>query len=589
MTRLPVLLTLLIVILMVSPDASSRSDRKTPAAPEAADVAKADYLYLEALRSKSNENFDAAYELLSRARRLNPDDKEIGLELSNYLFMMATDPSDSLLLNDGMTMLRDYWMENPDDYHAGVRYGLLAIRLLSRPEAVQAWEKLHSVFPDKSEISFQLADVLSRAGSEADRSRALAIFDSIEAVEGPSPQLSSNKIQLLLARADTVAVISEAERLFDAHPDNAEFAVFAGKVHAMFGDSDMALALFDRACQLDPTSGLAYYSKAEYYNSRGDSVGFDREVFNALRQPDLDIDTKLSILKGYIHEIYTDTVQQPRITHLFDTLVVQHPAAPEIRDDYARYLVVTKDYPGAAEQLEQAVGLEPDNPDGWEMLTSLYIQLDRLPEAADAARRSLHYFPENARQHLVLASIYSMEHRYDSCRVALDNALKYTDPTDVQTLSSIYTTKGDNAYIQQDPDSAFYYYRKALQFNPNNTLALNNCAYHMAVSGSDLDDALALIERLMTIEDNNPTSLDTYAWVLFRRKDYAKAREIIDRTLELTTDDEMTSDVLEHAGDIYFMDGDPDKAVEFWKRALKLDPDNELLKRKVSNRAYYFK
>ena len=111
----------------------------------------------------------------------------------------------------------------------------------------------------------------------------------------------------------------------------------------------------------------------------------------------------------------------------------------------------------------------------------------------------------------------------------------------------------------------------------------------MAVEGKDLDDALALIERLMSIEDNNPTSLDTYAWVLFRRKDYAKAREIIDQTLELTPDEDLTADVLEHAGDIYFMDGDPDRAVEFWKQALKFDPDNKLLQRKVTNRAYYFK
>ncbi len=588
MSRFPVILLLLALLLTASIDASSRSGQKSPAAPAAPDVAKADYLYLEALRSKSNDNLDAAYELLTRARQLNPADKEIGLELSNYLFMMAVDPSDSLLLNDGMTMLRDYWLENPGDYHAGVRYGLLAIRLLPRAQAVDAWERLHAQFPDKSEISFQLADVLSRAGTDDDRARALAIFDSIETVEGPSPQLSSNKIQLLLSRGDTTAVISEAERLFDAHPDNAEFAVFAGKVHAMFGDSDMALALFDRACQLDPASGLAYYSKAEYYNSRGDSVGFDREVFNALRQPDLDIDTKLSVLRGYIHESYADTVQQPRITRLFDTLVVQHPAAPEIRDDYARYLVVTKDYSGAAEQLEQAVGLEPDNPDGWEMLTSLYIELDRLPRAADAAHRSLHYFPESARQHLVLATIHSVQHRYDSCRLELKNALKYTDPSDVQALSSIYTTMGDNFYMEELPDSAIYYYRRALQYNPDNTLALNNCAYHLAVMGKNLDDALALIERLMTLEDNNPTSLDTYAWVLFRRKDYAKARELIDRTLELTPKDEMTSDVLEHAGDIYYMDSEPDRAVEFWKEALKLDPDNDLLKRKVTNRAYYY-
>ncbi len=51
----------------------------------------------------------------------------------------------------------------------------------------------------------------------------------------------------------------------------------------------------------------------------------------------------------------------------------------------------------------------------------------------------------------------------------------------------------------------------------------------------------------------------------------------------------MSADVLEHAGDIYFMDGEPDKAFYFWKEALKLTPDNELLQRKVRNKSYYFK
>lgn len=111
----------------------------------------------------------------------------------------------------------------------------------------------------------------------------------------------------------------------------------------------------------------------------------------------------------------------------------------------------------------------------------------------------------------------------------------------------------------------------------------------MAVEGKDLDEALDMIEKVMSEEKDNPTSLDTYAWVLFKRKDYAKAREMIDRTLELTADDDMGADLLEHAGDIYFMDGEPDEAVGFWKRALKYDPKNELLQRKVRHKTYFFK
>ncbi|MDE7375980.1 MAG: tetratricopeptide repeat protein, partial [Muribaculaceae bacterium] len=51
---------------------------------------------------------------------------------------------------------------------------------------------------------------------------------------------------------------------------------------------------------------------------------------------------------------------------------------------------------------------------------------------------------------------------------------------------------------------------------------------------------------------------------------------------------EPSADVLEHAGDIYFMDGAPDKALEFWKRALALDPDNDCLARKVKHKTYFY-
>lgn len=48
------------------------------------------------------------------------------------------------------------------------------------------------------------------------------------------------------------------------------------------------------------------------------------------------------------------------------------------------------------------------------------------------------------------------------------------------------------------------------------------------------------------------------------------------------------TEILSHAGDIYFMCGEPQKAVEYWKAALLTAPDDELLRRKVENKAYYY-
>ena len=285
--------------------------------------------------------------------------------------------------------------------------------------------------------------------------------------------------------------------------------------------------------------------------------------------------------------MYNDSTQLPRVGHLFDVLIDQHPHEHDIHALYARYLIVVKDYAKPAEQTERSLDLDPADEQSWEMLTSLYLQEEQLDKALDAIKRSLRYYPENGRQYLVLGSIYDQKGEREKAPVEYARALELIDSTDVGTISRIYGAMGDNFYARQLTDSAFTYYQKALLYDPDNSLALNNCAYYLACEGRDLDNALSMIEKATAAEPDNPTTLDTYAWVLFKRKDYAKAREIMDRTLGLT--DERSEEILEHAGDIYFMDGDPDGALEFWKEALKLAPDNKLLEKKVKHKTYFFK
>lgn len=558
---------------------------KPKSGPSAEDVRKADYIYLEALRAKSQGNGDAAFDLLMRAHELNPTDHEIGEELSNYV--LSVSQGDSAVVAKALELMRDYYESAPDDYFAGVKYALLNEQLADRDEALRVWSNLHRYYPNRDEITFRYAQVLGQGGDSLERGKAIAIYDSLEQMSGKNIELSTKKIQLYYNQNDTASIIKEVDALRNSAPNDVNFLVFAGDIYSMFKYNDEAKGFYDQACAIDPSSGLAYYSRAQFYNSLGDSAAFDSEVFQALKQDNLDVDTKLMILRSYIQEMYNDSVQQPRIHQLFDVLIEQHPHERDLHDMYARYLIIAKDYAGAAAQEQLSLDLDPADEEGWEMLTSLYLQVEDLEKAEEAAIRSLRYYPDNARQYLILGSIYSQEGKRDKATAEYDKALEMTDSADVELLSSIYGAIGDNFYGAEQPDSAFVYYKKAIAYNPANYLALNNSAYYLACEGRDLDEALKMIETVMAAEPDNPTSMDTYAWVLFKRKDYAKAREVIDRTMELS--EEESADILEHAGDIYFMDGEPDEAVEFWKKALELAPDNELLGRKVKHKTYFFK
>ena len=106
----------------------------------------------------------------------------------------------------------------------------------------------------------------------------------------------------------------------------------------------------------------------------GDSAAFNREVFQALQQKALMWRQKLAILRSYIQEMYNDSTQLPRVGKLFDVLIDQHPHEHDIHALYSRHLIVTQDYAKAAEQTERALDLDPADEEGWEMLTSLYLQ-----------------------------------------------------------------------------------------------------------------------------------------------------------------------------------------------------------------------
>ncbi|MDE7145787.1 MAG: hypothetical protein K2O30_06525, partial [Duncaniella sp.] len=97
-------LPLLILALLASGVLAAMS--KSQSGPTAEDVRKADYIYLEALRAKSQGNGDAAFDLLTRAHELNPSDYEIGEELANYI--LSVSQGDSTAVAKALELMRDY-------------------------------------------------------------------------------------------------------------------------------------------------------------------------------------------------------------------------------------------------------------------------------------------------------------------------------------------------------------------------------------------------------------------------------------------------------------------------------------------------
>lgn len=548
------------------------------------DKLKSDYIFMEALRHHERDSDDAYFDLINRAHELDPANSELAFYKGYYGFMISNE--DSIAFNDGYNLMKRHFNENPTEFYNNFVYGSINDRIGQSEEALRVWETLDSVYPSKTEVTFKLAEALAASRDSAKVAKSIEVYDRIEKSQGKNIPISTRKIRAFFSTQDTASILNEVKSLLKASPRSVENNVFAGDIYAMFSANDSALYYYNRACDIDSTSGLAYYAKANFYKNTGDSVGYDREVFRALTRESLDLDTKLELMTNYIRALYENPAQQPRIQELFATLIDQHPHEVDIHELYCSYLMAVQDYRQAAEQLGYAIDIDPSHEDRWATLMTLYIQDGDYEKSAEVGEKALRYFPDNATIYHILGADYTQMKNYDEALSAFNTALGKIDPADFEQQSQINSAIGDLFYSKEETDSAFIYYDKAIAIDPDNLLALNNCAYYLAVEGRDLDRAETMSARTIREKPEDATSLDTYAWIMFKKKNYVEAQAYIEKAIANT--EELSEELCHHAGDIYFMNGDPKKALEYWEKALDFEPDNELLKRKVKHKTYFY-
>ncbi|MCM1021457.1 MAG: hypothetical protein NC343_04550 [Muribaculum sp.] len=549
-----------------------------------ADSDKADYIFMEAQRQSALGNTDAYVDLLKMAHKLNPDDHTIGFYVGYYDLTSAG--NDSIRFSTGYNLMQNHFNAQPDDYYNSFMYGTINDRLQNASESIRVWETLDSIFPTKLEPSFKLADALSSTRDSAALKRAVGIYNRIEKAKGKSIPLSSRKMRSFMATNDTTAVIAEVKDLLYSSPHNTEYNIFAGDIYAMFSQGDSALAYYNKACELDSTSGLAFYQRAMYYKNIDDSVAYDREVFNALTRESLGLDAKMELMTDYIRTLYDDSIQQPRIQSLFNTMLEQNPHEVALRDLYCSYLLAIQDYDNATEQLSYAVDIDPSDEKRWVTLSSLAAETGDYNKSIDIAERGIHYFPSSTSLLMIVGSDYQMLKQYDKALVKLNKALDVAPEQNLELRSSVIGSIGDLYVAKELRDSAYTFYDEALLLNPHNNLVKNNYAYSLAVENKNLDKAERMCADVIKERPGDANSLDTYAWVMFMKKNYVEAKAYIEKAI--ATDETESAELFHHAGDIYFWNSEPDKALEYWEKAQKLEPDNKLLQKKIKNKTFFF-
>ena len=114
---------------------------------------------------------------------------------------------------------------------------------------------------------------------------------------------------------------------------------------------------------------------------------------------------------------------------------------------------------------------------------------------------------------------------------------------------------------------------------------MNNYAYYLALRNDDLAKAAKYAETAANAMPNNPSVMDTYAYILFKQQKYDLAKGWIEKALQNNSD--KNGVYLERYGDILFMKGEKEAAIIQWNKAKEAGNDSELLIKKINEKKYF--
>jgi tetratricopeptide (TPR) repeat protein len=269
--------------------------------------------------------------------------------------------------------------------------------------------------------------------------------------------------------------------------------------------------------------------------------------------------------------------------YIYNTLLSLNGDDQRVYYFYGNYLKQIGDNEQALKLFKQGISYDFNNEQYWNDLLFLEISNNRIDWLLTDSEEALKYFPENGVFYLLQASGLMQKNRDKEAILSLNKGIIYSD--DNKALKGqFYALLGDSYYSLQLKDSAFYFYDEALKLNDRNLGVLNNYSYYLSLEDKDLEKAEKMSSKTVELEPGNPTYLDTYAWVLFKRQHYLEAKFIIERAIDNGGD---TNDVIvEHYGDILFFNNDLDAAINQWNKALILGSKSAILKQKIELKKY---
>jgi tetratricopeptide (TPR) repeat protein len=378
--------------------------------------------------------------------------------------------------------------------------------------------------------------------------------------------------ELMLARiyrekGDFAAAEAILHRLEKREPELDTPALELGALFESRQDWKKAISYYRIAVHLNPENIGIRHHLARIYIQQNDLTSALTELNEILVQKPGDLDARRKV--GLIH---LERKEYPAAILVFKSLI---ESAPEL--DEVRFYLGT-----AYERLDEidlalfhfeAVSENAEIYNDALVHRALILQkLQRLDAATELLEARLSRVDATPEIYLYLVSLYALSGLNDQALATVEKTrVRFSDNAEVAYRLGLF-------YEQfHQPERAMDEMKRAIALDPQHVEALNYLAYAYAERRENLDEALALAQRAVTLQAEAHT-LDTLGWVFFARGELDNAQKYLAQAIERSGDDPI---ILEHYGDVLRAKRAYKEAVVIYQRSLAVQPDNATLRAKL--------
>ena len=534
-----------------------------------------DYYFHEATRLRIQKKYDASYDMLQHCLAIRPHSPSALYELAQYYIVLKQNERGTATMAEAVKYA-------PDNYWYAQGLANLYVQQNKLDEAAELLEEMAKRFPSKIDVTYSLLQVYSR---QAKFDKSIELLDKLEVRFGKNEQISMQKFAIYDQQGEDNKAMAELKSLADEFPTDYRYQVILGDAYLQKEKYQQAYDIYQQILKAEPDNAMAMYSLAAYYEQTGQTEKYDQQLNSVLLNRKVDSDTKADVMRRLIIRNESSHKDSTIVINLFDRIMEQEPDEAQLPLLYAQYLYSKDMKDKAVPVLNQVLQIEPTNTVARMTLLGEAVNKQNYDWVIDICQTGTEANPDMLEFYYYLAVGYNQTQRTDSVVSVCQRALQHvTEDSESNVVSDFYAILGDAYHTKKMMPETYEAYEKALEYNSNNIMALNNYAYYLSLERRDLDRAEEMSYKTVKAEPNNATYLDTYAWILFEKANYEQAKIYIDQALQ--NDDSLSAEVLEHCGDIYFHTGDTTKAVEFWQKAKDNGSKSNSIDQKIKQKKY---